>query len=792
MSAARWFRAGFGGCWLAAVLAACAATSATAASFYPLAPDGAPLAGVVDQSALNRPLTNADRIVAERGHFYTVGPDGKAGTADDRRVRLYGTNLSFGAAFPAPAEARQLARRLRSLGFNAVRLPHLDTQPDTRADSSRSVLRVGPYPSFNARSLERLKGLIQALKDEGIYLDLVLYVAYPFRPALDHLPPLANHADTMPPGSPVQIFHPRLVELQVNYAKSLLQALDLANDAGLATVEIRNESSIANTWSAWDSRDWHEAIQGDYADELTRQWNDWLKRRYGSLAKACEHHGNCDGSAAVPLLVPEEGDVLRTGQHNALLGRVVDKLRVRLGALAHGAGPVDAAQGPSAQEQRLSDFVQFLAETDQNYLERMKRAVREVNPLVPLTGTQIGFGGTLNFLSHGGMDYLDEHFYVDHYDFAHTAWDMQDWRIRDLSLTGSQMKLFVDLAKHRDLSRPFVVSEYNQPFPNRQAQEIIPVTAVVAALQDWDGLYQFDYASDEQPPTLPSGFQLAGDWAKLATAGQAAQLFRQGEVAALSALATRALGRDKIIADAARRVQEGRGPAEAVVEPWTPQGIFQSRLGVALMGAPLQPTVASATGANSVTRFDAQQARVLIDTAQFAGFAGKFAPGQKIAVGALSLEPLDAQRGFATVLLSALDGRAIAQSRHLLLSVPGAALGSQPGATPARPKNLIAYAGQPEWLTLEPDSSARAKPSGALQASPPLWMERVPMKLFLRSEAAEATVFGLTLRGERAGALPMSAVRRVAGGFEIRVQEEAQPLSPWYEIVLRQGAAGPH
>ena len=82
--------------------------------FYPFAIDQDALAGAADFSSLNKPLTAADALVARDGHFYReIGGD---------PVRLFGVNLVLSANLPEPSDGVRIARRLRKLGVNLVRL----------------------------------------------------------------------------------------------------------------------------------------------------------------------------------------------------------------------------------------------------------------------------------------------------------------------------------------------------------------------------------------------------------------------------------------------------------------------------------------------------------------------------------------------------------------------------------------------------------------------------------------------------------------------------------------------
>ena len=142
-------------------------------NFYPFTIDQDRLSGAPDFSFLNHPLT-ADGIVVRDGHFCRAG--------NGARVRLFGVNLAFGANFPEPADAVRIAKRLRRLGVNLVRCHHMDSSPDRDPSAANSLLTTGPYPSLNPVSVARLRGFLDALEAQGIYVNLNLHVGYQFRP----------------------------------------------------------------------------------------------------------------------------------------------------------------------------------------------------------------------------------------------------------------------------------------------------------------------------------------------------------------------------------------------------------------------------------------------------------------------------------------------------------------------------------------------------------------------------------------------------------------------------------
>lgn len=188
------------GLMLALALMCAAQTGEPRTAMYPVSIDQDRLSGAVDFSALNHPLTAADRLQVKDGRFVN---------ARGERVRLWGVNLVFGANFPEEQDAARIAKRLRRLAVNLVRLHHMDTSPDAQPETARSLLTTGPYPTLNPVSVRRLRALLDALKAEGIYVNLNLHVGYRFRPEVDGV-----EGPVPAMSKPLHIMNPRMVELQ--------------------------------------------------------------------------------------------------------------------------------------------------------------------------------------------------------------------------------------------------------------------------------------------------------------------------------------------------------------------------------------------------------------------------------------------------------------------------------------------------------------------------------------------------------------------------------------------------
>ncbi|MFB3825525.1 MAG: hypothetical protein ACE15B_02105 [Bryobacteraceae bacterium] len=658
--------------------------------YYRFAVDQDHLAGAPDFSFLNHPIGAEDRIFPRDGHFYTVGRDLKPNTRDDRRERFFGVNLAFGANFPEPQDASRIAKRLRRLGVNIVRLHHMDTNPDRDPANAGSSLTTEPYPTLNEIAVKRLRGFLDALKAEGIYANLNLHVGYRFRPEIDKVPP-----EEIPIHSkPLHIFYPRMVALQAEYARKLIAALALRGDPVLAMVEINNESALVDSWMRGNLE---KTVSGAYRDELERKWKQF----------------------------------------------------------PGGGGPM---QGDA--------FLRFLMTADRAYLDTIRDAVREsTDKLVPVAGTQMGFGGLLNLDSHAGLDYQDNHFYVDHYNFPHQRWDPRDWRIRDMSSVGSGLSAFLNMAAAREAGRPYTVSEFNQPWPNRQAAEIDPTLAAFGAFQGWDGIMHFAYSHNRNWDNgTPSGFDLNSDWSKWPGFGQSALLFRSVVREGKSPLVYPVSTEQRLAYTRAKRTGGlaaffNLDPAVALAHP---VAIRRDDKGTALSVAAGEPGEISYDGA--VFRIAAPQA------------AGVFGFVKKAAAGAIEVELAPSARGFVTLLVTALDGMPIADSRRMLLSIPGATFASLANG---RMQKLVPYSA--DWYTLEPDQPG--KPSGSRNGGvAPVWMERVESHVTLRSAARALEVWPLDGAGKRLAPVP---AERTAAGFRIHLQAEGQQFAPWYEIAAR-------
>ncbi len=208
--------------------------------------------------------------------YIKVGKDGHL-YAGDKRIRFFGVNLCFGAAFPRKEDAEQIAKRMAKFGINIVRFHHMDsgTFPWGIRSRDRADTR-----GLDPESLDRLDYLVYQLKRNGIYINLNLLVSRPFN-RNDGLPAEIENLDWKLRHS-VGFFYEPLIQLQKEYARELLThknaytQMTYAEDPCVAFIEINNENGLIHTWLGGEI----DGLPKVFLQDLQRQWNDYLKKKY--------------------------------------------------------------------------------------------------------------------------------------------------------------------------------------------------------------------------------------------------------------------------------------------------------------------------------------------------------------------------------------------------------------------------------------------------------------------------------------------------------------------------------
>jgi hypothetical protein len=203
-------------------------------------------------------------------HGFVQNRDGHLAT-DAGPIRFWGTNLAYEACFPTDEQAERVAARLARLGINCVRMHLMDEY---------TIWRHGPQGRIlDPQKLEQLDFLIWQLKLHGIYTNVNLHVGRWF----DDVAGFPSHQKRPQYDKGIDMFEPRMIQLQKDYARDLLTHFNrhtktiYADEPCVAFVEISNEDSLLGAWQ-WGQLD---SLAEPFASTLRKRWNAWLRKKYG-------------------------------------------------------------------------------------------------------------------------------------------------------------------------------------------------------------------------------------------------------------------------------------------------------------------------------------------------------------------------------------------------------------------------------------------------------------------------------------------------------------------------------
>lgn len=281
--------------WLALLLLAVAARGAELFPFVLPWDDATP--SITNLSGLlEKPAGKHGFVSVKDGHLY----------AGEKRLRIFGVNLAFGANFPTHADAEKVAARMAKFGINCVRFHHLDTAPVPAG------LLEKDFRTFNAERLDRLDYFIAQLAKNGIYTNLNLHVGNPY-------PTLPKWEGREKYGKGWDNFYTPAIQLQKEYARTLLThvnpytKLAYTADPAVAFVEINNENGLIMEWNNKTL----DPLPTPLASEFDTLWNQWLQKKYATPEKLAEAW-NVGAEPIGAELLPSGGQWLTEQQGGAV------------------------------------------------------------------------------------------------------------------------------------------------------------------------------------------------------------------------------------------------------------------------------------------------------------------------------------------------------------------------------------------------------------------------------------------------------------------------------------------
>ncbi|HOU92603.1 MAG TPA: carbohydrate binding domain-containing protein, partial [Polyangiaceae bacterium] len=446
-------------------------------------------------------------------------------------------------------------------------------------------------------------------------------------------------------------------------------------------------------------------------------------------------------------------------------------------SLEAGTIPLVAHDSPRAWSRAARrDFVAFLRDTERAYYDALASTLRdELGVRALISGSQVI---TSPPTVQAALDVVDNHAYWDNMIFPGEPWDPVDWSITNTSVVGSPPGIFGTLASGRVAGKPYIVSETNHQLPNTYASEGPLLTAAYAALQDFDGVFFFQWRTERNLDhrTFLSYNDTGYHAPLLASLAAAAPLFQGFDVSPAAGAFTVAMDPDaelEAIVDAGVdwNVVDARCrgfPAAAALLGRVELDVSPGAVDSPVPDLAGQTRFVSDTGelvwdaAAGVVTIDSARARAVIGSADGGSFA-LGGPGLDCASqpeACVTFEIGATRQGFCALALTLLEGASFAADGRALISATGDVENTGMVWTDASRTSV-----GDDW-------------GGA-----PTLVEVIPAVVTLPRAASEVRVFALDGRGQRAAELPVTG-DGAAATFELG--QELDTL--WYEVVL--GAAG--
>ena len=424
-----------------------------------------------------------------------------------------------------------------------------------------------------------------------------------------------------------------------------------------------------------------------------------------------------------------------------------------------------SSHGDEAQR----DWIRFLWDDEERYWTGMARYLRDdLRVRALIIGTQVGFSPAP---IQAELDVVDNHAYWQHPRFPHTQWDPVDWSVADIPMAGTvDGGEIARLALQRVAGKPSVVSEYNHPAPNTFSSEAFLLVCAYAAMQDWDGVFAFDYGDtrdDWDSKRIVGFFPIDQDPAKMVTLPAAAALFRRGDVSPLPVSIQAAFSLDAAVdrvrtsGPALQGDEFGVGRADALREA---VGIAMSDAAAPSSPAP-PPLPGSYVSQGRELTWDSRGGKgaVTVDTPRSKAVIG-YVIGRTFDLDGIQIAPGATMQDWAAITLTAMGGGSPTSSTPKSLQAPGRILVTATG--------FVQNTGM-GWKNGEHATVGRD------WGRAPTLMEDIPATITLPVAARRMEAFALDERGQRREKLPV-----IDNGGKASIRIGAGNPTPWYELVI--------
>lgn len=437
--------------------------------------------------------------------------------------------------------------------------------------------------------------------------------------------------------------------------------------------------------------------------------------------------------------------------------------------------PILATEAATASIEAQRDWLHFLTDLEVSYWKTMSNYVKET-----LGFRGIVFGTIISNSPVGVQSQLasvDGHNYWQHPRFPAGEWDQKNWHVSPQTMVANpSASTIAALSGQRVKGRPFTATEYQHSSPNPYSAEGPVFAGAYAALQDWDGVWFFEYVV---PPSAnavkPYEGKLSGFFDDSQHPGRmvnyllAAALFRRGDLMPAKEEMTVAFPKDRELELLRTHGSAWRMPDASAVGL---SGLWSLHHRVSLDPTTSQTFSETARpdepGPSGIHRSDTDQliwdaadrssAVLRIKTPKTRAILG-FVANHRFELGDVAVTVADVSDRWATLGLTLIEGD----------------FGTRNGA-----KGLIIATARivnthQDW------TDERRTSLGANWGDAPTLIETVRAQIELPVSAKRLTVFALDERGQRTTAVPVEARGEQA---LLSLGGEQAPTTLWYEFVI--------
>ncbi|MFO8008576.1 MAG: beta-galactosidase [Candidatus Brocadiia bacterium] len=413
------------------------------------------------------------RPAGSRGFVQTDGRHFVFSERPDEPVKFWG--CAAGPARGAELQRRQ-ARLYARHGINMVRKHTVQAEI--------GLLQTDPQTGerhFDPQRLDRFDRWFSILKKNGIYMTWSCFYPHVITPQDGYPEELYQELPDRGAGkstSGLVNFMRPLQDSEWEWLKTLLEhrnpytGLRYADDPALAIVEVHNEDCIfwhapLNDLAAGQKYPRHTAV-------LKRMWMEWLAERYGSDEALHEawQFGMHEGDS----IHNPDMDIYGAWQFSAEGPDYGEPVGVKPG-----------------ERRRMGDFIRFLAETQRSYYERRYRRLRELGYKAAIVSTAWRAGGPAadpaNVWCDSAMDLITRHNYFGGGAGGH---NIRVGEVNNETHMGQPGSHLLSTGFYQVEDKPFIITEWTQKPPNQWKAEAAPLFALYGmCLQGWDGSYHF-------------------------------------------------------------------------------------------------------------------------------------------------------------------------------------------------------------------------------------------------------------------------------------------------------------